>query len=959
MRPSVRAAGVRFRPLVAALLATFRAPAFLPLFVFGAALAYFGAGLGAREVSLLEAQDLSFASQLFQSYRLSADHSPLHFALLGLWAHSGGVSVALLRLPSAICVAAAAVAVFRLGARVAGPLAGACAALLFTTNPEIIDQARSLRLYGFALLWCALSLERAHAFGFGARREAALYGFLVSALLAVHTHLFLWLWVAPLAALCAVRAFVVFSGAARRRVLIAATVATVLAIPQVVHGVTALGFTHERHAVYAGVSNHFGSFLREVGWHLAFGESDAELHPRAFVLVILAALPCLGVACLRPKTRALALVALVPPFVAAFCLSLTSEVEARYLCFALPGLAVLAGVGLAALPVLAAAPAALAVVATSVAVSLGAYGEPATDWYAGANRLEQLAGEDAVVAVFPGYWADTFRFYTPRRELVAVTYPADLERVLARGRRVLLVLNGGRYSGDLDAYLAAFAERRFLFRTEVRDQFEVDEVRFVAPLVAAPAHAPASAVFAGLVGGGGYAWLDEPNADAAFEQLQGLFASADLAVTGYAPYTPPWPSRLLLGPEQSARLEPQLGVARALARSGARAVAISSERGDSASAAAALASAPLAVIPSVAERGTPSPVFYALGTERLALFALGTTAATAPTSRAPALVSAARARLRPSDGLVVFVPLPPRFDALPTTPERAAARRLVDAGADVVIGNGSYAAQPLERYHGGVIAYALGSLVVPPTLDLAQREATGIALRVEFAGGRPIHVEALPTTFDDRAEPRLGRLDGVPADIPAEFAEAFADLGHARAWLTFPDDAPPRSLEYRPAATESSLESWVEREARDFIPWTSRGTSPEPFAAGFFDGRSFAGVRGVRSFGQVGAALEIDAAPNTTFNVELPRVTLGTSLEVDYALPDDRELSKYRPLLDENVCIGIEDGPTFSDVVTFRSGWHHRTLDTRTIAHGARHVTLAVSSPASHFPIAFQLHVTP
>src|SRR5262252_5954657 len=72
-------------------------PLFPALLAGSIALAHFGAGLSAHQVSVLESQDLGIAADLWRTYRLSTDHSPLHFVFLNLWLNTGGVSVALLR----------------------------------------------------------------------------------------------------------------------------------------------------------------------------------------------------------------------------------------------------------------------------------------------------------------------------------------------------------------------------------------------------------------------------------------------------------------------------------------------------------------------------------------------------------------------------------------------------------------------------------------------------------------------------------------------------------------------------------------------------------------------------------------------------------------------------------------------------------------------------------------------
>jgi hypothetical protein len=919
--------------------------------------AHFCVGLAARELTLLESQDLEFAAELLRTFRLSADHSPLHFALLNAWLRLGGASVAFVRLPSALCAGIAAGFVFRLTERLGGAFAALAAGLLFALNPEIVEQARSLRLYAFGILCAAVCLERAHAFLGEKRGEFALFGFLAGAVLAVHTHLFLWLWVLPLAALVGFRIVTLPAGRERRRALVAAGVASVLVLSQVVHGATALSFTHDRHAIYTGLSTRADAFLGEVGRQLLLGAAAESVRLPGYLLVFAFALPALGLRRLDSRLRAGALLALVPPFAVALALSFGSEVEARYLCFALPGLAVLAGLGLTAVPLVLAAGAGLALAGLSLFATARAYGPPPSDWSLAAERLEHLKQPEDVVAVFPGYWAKTFRYYTRIPELVPVTYPVDLERVLARGRRVFLVINVGRSRGDLDAYLDAFTERHELFATQVRDVFEIDEVHWKAPLARAPDHVPAAVVFAGLVGSGGYAWSSERAGMRAFSRLDGLFGSADLAVAGYAPYEPPWPARLLLGPRMAARLAPEPAVADALAHAGVRTVVVSSEHGRGEAARSVLADARLGSVPSIEGDALPAPALYRVGDERVALVALGSERSAALSGDAARRVERFRAGLAPTDALVVFVPEPSSFDALPATSERELLHRLVDAGADVVIGQGGYAAMPVERYRNGVVAYSLGALLLPRTLDLVARESSGVALRVEFAAGRPVRFETLPVTFDDTEEPLLGRLDSVPPPMSGETNAFIANFGAAHASSTSPSSG-VRPLALR-AIAAPALETWVEREFRGWIPWASRGTSLAPFAATFGGGHSFAGVRGVRSLGVPRAAIEVDAAPGTEFALEFPPLLLGHSVEVSYALADDREQSKYIPWLDETVGVKVENGPEFSGALPFRSGWHTASLDTTPLAGSRRRVTLVLASPASHFPVAFDLRIEP
>ena len=82
-------------------------------------------------------------------------------------------------------------------------LGGVLSAALFALDPLVVDNARSMRMYAWVLLFCAAGLGCAYAYLCGARLRRYLVGFALAATLAIYTHLFSWLWVAPLAALLA------------------------------------------------------------------------------------------------------------------------------------------------------------------------------------------------------------------------------------------------------------------------------------------------------------------------------------------------------------------------------------------------------------------------------------------------------------------------------------------------------------------------------------------------------------------------------------------------------------------------------------------------------------------------------------------------------------------------------------------------------------------------------------
>ena len=168
---------------------------------------YFANGINAREVSLLESQDLGIACDLFDNYALSPEHSPLHFVLVNFWQRLNGSSVAFLRAPSVIFCSVAVLLVFSLGEAVAGTLAGIAGAMFMTFNPEVVDAARSMRLYSLLVLASAMCIWFARAYLVQSKRKAYLFGFAASVLLAVYTHLFAWLLVGSLGLLFALDAY--------------------------------------------------------------------------------------------------------------------------------------------------------------------------------------------------------------------------------------------------------------------------------------------------------------------------------------------------------------------------------------------------------------------------------------------------------------------------------------------------------------------------------------------------------------------------------------------------------------------------------------------------------------------------------------------------------------------------------------------------------------------------------
>jgi len=84
--------------------------------------------------------------------------------------------------------------------------------------------------------------------------------------------------------------------------------------------------------------------------------------------------------------------------------------------------------------------------------------------------------------------------------------------------------------------------------------------------------------------------------------------------------------------------------------------------------------------------------------------------------------------------------------------QRLVGRRLVDAGADLVIGGHPHWVQGVEHYRGAVIAYSLGNFVFD--MDFMEQTMEGVALTATFRGDRLHGITLTPYRLDGRFAPR-------------------------------------------------------------------------------------------------------------------------------------------------------------------------------------------------------------
>ena len=933
--------------------------------LFVAACSYYAMGLDVREVSLLESQDFGIASDLFATYALSPDHSPLHFVFLNFWQRLNSSSVAFLRFPSVVFCSVAVLLVFSLAEAIAGTWAGLLAAVFMVLNPDVVDVARSMRLYSLVVLSSAMCLWFAYAYLSHSRHKRDLLGFAVSVVIAAYTHLFTWLLICPLGLLVAIDTYRNWPSSESRRSLKYMAAALLLLLPQIVHGFATIGFVRERHGLYSGLPNTPLGFFVPVVRTLFLGEAEASVPLSSYALLIPAALFAAGVASLKKRGASLVATLALPALCGAWWLSRSSPVEPRYLCFLTPLLAVLMGVGAVRVPkAYAFAPLTL----TSLWIFNFASERPyavRTDWYDAAAALERLADPADVIAVFPGYWAATFRRYTKLQDIAPVTFPIDLEHVLARGRRVLLVRNSGRYFGNIEALLSRETRYTQLLASVVRDPLVVYAVSSKRRAHSALRPNPESILITGTFGSGGFPWQQHPEANP-FQRLKTLIGGSRVTLAGYEPYHPPWYARALLGSEEAGDLEPNTQTIYQLTRAGVSEAVLTCSEASCKADADLLTANGVAVVARETFGNSVTPTIFQLGGVAVGVLGIARELLAESPAGVRLQLQASIRRARGSVGeagrLIALIPAEPDYGRLATDRERQAARHLVDLGVDVVVGEGGFAAKDVETYHQGIIAYSLGTLLRPPMLSLAMRESTGLALRLSFPPGAAPLYEVIPTTFDDTCAAALSDneasrgLQGSTSVVGTSLLDRLAD---AQAHYRSKDGAEHRVTTMHAQSSclspvEQSLFSYGASVSRWF-PETPPETPLRPFEGVFCVGEGYVGRRGVLSLGEYRRAVELETGGEPTMALRFKNIRLGKSLLLAYGIPDDRLLSKFRPLRDERVVVDVAGRRVFESLLAYRVGWHSASVDTTASFGTTQDVDVSIETDGTHFPVAFDL----
>ena len=111
------------------------------------------------------------------------------------------------------------------------------------------------------------------------------------------------------------------------------------------------------------------------------------------------------------------------------------------------------------------------------------------------------------------------------------------------------------------------------------------------------------------------------------------------------------------------------------------------------------------------------------------------------------------ARKSGADVVIVFPHWGVEYRSRPFAAQQKLARQIIDAGADMVIGNHAHWAGAMEVYKGKPIWYALGNFVFDQTWSEPTME--GITLELTFRGSELVQAKMRPHIILDKAQPNF------------------------------------------------------------------------------------------------------------------------------------------------------------------------------------------------------------
>ncbi len=355
--------------------------------------------------------DRPFGDAAWRIVHWELNQSPF-FLLFAGWQRLGDSETFLRLLPAASTVLSIP-AIFTLGRRVAGPPAGAIAAVLLAIHPLTLQWGQQLRGYSLATLLTivATTLLLRAVDDPEDRRRAVVYA-LVAAV-ATYAHFFAGIVVVAHALWLVVR-----RPLPRRLVVTAALTYVVAVAPLVEYFLTRRG-----DPLNWVRDDDILVVIRDTAYGLTGGTlASAIVYAVGFLVVGTALLRHHGGATIRTPAGLMALCALVPPvLVTVSTITVKPLLETRFLIVVVPAIVVFVASGLAHLRRSVAAALAIGLVVVSV-VGLARWynGDSVEDWRAAVGIAAEL-DDDADIVLDPWAGVFSFRYYEERLGLASRT----------------------------------------------------------------------------------------------------------------------------------------------------------------------------------------------------------------------------------------------------------------------------------------------------------------------------------------------------------------------------------------------------------------------------------------------------------------------------------------------------------------------------------------------------------
>ncbi|MGZ8527432.1 MAG: CapA family protein [Candidatus Limnocylindrales bacterium] len=142
----------------------------------------------------------------------------------------------------------------------------------------------------------------------------------------------------------------------------------------------------------------------------------------------------------------------------------------------------------------------------------------------------------------------------------------------------------------------------------------------------------------------------------------------------------------------------------------------------------------------------------------------------------PAVVRAdiKKARAAGADIVIVYPHWGTEYSPRPFAAQQALARAVIDAGADMVIGNHAHWVGAMEVYKGRPIWYALGNLVFDQ--DWSEPTMEGITLELTFRGTELVQVRIRPHVILDKSQPNFMDPAGAGKVVMGQLFDASKNL---------------------------------------------------------------------------------------------------------------------------------------------------------------------------------------